>query len=112
MLLCIIYRYECTRLLVIFLSSYSNDIVFSKSIVHFAVAYIPEHLRSPSVCGRVRVVKSFVFYVVYCVLLCVGLSFFLFSYDVVSLFLIYEFDCPSGIFLLLLLHLPGNRHPI
>ena len=56
MLLCIIYRYECTRLLGIFLSSCSNDIVFSKSIVHFAVAYIPEHLRSPSVCGRVRVV--------------------------------------------------------
>ena len=48
--------------------------------------------------GGVRVAYSLVFYVVSCVILFVCLSFFIFSHGVVSLFSIYEFDCPSGIF--------------
>ena len=59
---------------------------------------LPGHLRSPLVFGGVRVVYSLVFCVVSCVLLFICLSFFICSHGVVSLFSIYEFDCPSGTF--------------
>ena len=57
-----------------------------------------EHLRSPPVFGGVCVAYSLVLYVVSCVLLTILFVFFIFSHGVVSLFSIYEFDCPSGIF--------------
>ena len=49
----------------------------------------------PLVLGGVLIDYSLVFYVVSYVLLFV---LFIFSQGVVSLFSIYEFDCPSGIF--------------
>ena len=56
---------------------------------------LSEYLRTPLVFCGVRGAYSLIFYVVSCVLLFV---FFIFSHGVVSLFSIYEFDCPSGIF--------------
>ena len=56
---------------------------------------LPEHRRSPTVFGWVRVAYSLVVYIVSCVLLFV---FFIYSHGVVNLFSFYEFDCPSGIF--------------
>ena len=53
---------------------------------------LPEHLRSIPAFGGVRVASSLVFYVVSSV------QSFIFSHGVVSLFSIYEFDSPSGIF--------------
>ena len=55
-----------------------------------------EHLRFPQGFGEVRVAYSIVFYVV-CTIICLFVFYFL-SLGVVSLFSIYEFECPFGIF--------------
>ena len=59
---------------------------------------LPEHLRSPLVFwwGSCFLFFSFLCCVMYTIVCLFVL--FIFNHDVVSLFSIYEFDCPSGIF--------------
>ena len=63
---------------------------------------LSEHVRSLQVFGGVRVAFSFLSYIVYWVVFIVCLPvcfcFVFFCHGVVSLFSIYEFYCPSGIF--------------
>ena len=58
---------------------------------------LPDHLISPLVFGGVCVAYSLFLCCVMCAIVCLFV-FFIFSHGVVSLFSIYEFDCPSGIF--------------
>ena len=79
-------------------AKWAKPVSYCKPYVEQDLLTLPEHLRSPLVFGGVRLDYSLVFYVVPCVLFFCLFAFFIFRHGDVSLFSIYEFDCPSGIF--------------